>query len=145
MVIVFMQDHLCSERRVFVCSWELSQNDLYWTLPCYCLLFSPLLHEAPGKHLHLSTNIFEMFFNSSFCLIFPQWSFSGIKTTGLFRGKCSGFVSWMQLSKLCSCMMYFKLYTAFLWGENVALAIGLNLCLAVYVGWYTITDMLPLF
>lgn len=135
-----MRSHLCSERRVFGCSWEPSQNDLYWTLPCHHLLFSQLLHKAPGKHLHLSTNFFETFFNSSFCLIFPPLILQVSKQQDCFGG------NFLILSHECSSQrsaadVFCKLYTAFIWDQRVALAVGLNLCLAVYVGWYTISDI----
>jgi len=64
-----MKDHLCSSE--YVCP-----RMTFTGLPlCHCLLFSQLLHKAPGKHLHISTstNIFESFYNSFFfCLFFSS-------------------------------------------------------------------------
>lgn len=136
-----MQGHLCSERWVFGCSWELSQNDLYCTLPCHRWLFSQLPHKAPGKHLHLSTNVFETFFNSSFLSYFPPIDlFQVSKQQDCFGGNVQ-ILSHKCSSQSSAAGVFCKLYTAFMWDQSVVLAVGLNLCLAVYVGWCTISDI----
>lgn len=78
------------------------------------------------------------FFNSYFCLIFPPLILQVSKQQDCFGGN---FLILSDVSQRSAADVFCKLYTAFIWDQRVALAVGLNLCLAVYVGWYTISDI----
>lgn len=133
-----MRSHLCSERRVFGCSWEQSQMTFTGHSPAIACFF----HNCFTRHLEniciCQQTSLKPFFKLLFVLFSPL-ILQVSKQQDCFGG------NFQILSHECSSQrsaadVFCKLYTAFIWDQRVALAVGLNLCLAVYAGWYTILD-----
>lgn len=135
-----MWSHLCSERSVWLFMGTVPEWPLLDTPLPSLVVFTIASQGTLETFAFVNKLLWNLFFNSSFCLISPPLILQVSKQQDCFGG------NFLILSHECSSQrsaadVFCKLYTAFIWDQRVALAVGLNLCLAVYVGWYTISDI----